>query len=288
MSKRIAMLAGVVMVVSLFSSVALALPPMGPPKAMVGQDQWTLGLGFSHGEMDLEAHGEGREDQGFGFVAAELDKHQIESLTTNMVLGSLGFGVSDSWDVFVSVGGADAKDDITEELASGSVSDRNEYTGLDSSFEICYGLGTRMTFWEDGDVTWGALAQIIWQNPDGSVDLRKDDGFTPPFTLTGDAELDFWELQIAAGPTWEGDNFRVYGGPFLHVVDGDIDIETTGVDPLLATWQIESSGEITEVSQFGGYAGAQWDVNENTAANIEIQFTGDAWAVGLGAIWRFE
>ncbi|MHC4566495.1 MAG: hypothetical protein ACYTE3_12135, partial [Planctomycetota bacterium] len=139
MSKRIAMLAGVVIVVSLSSSVALALPPMGPPKAMVGMDQWTVGLGYSYGEMDLEANGKGQEDQGFGFAPISLDKHDIENLTTNMVLASLGFGVSDSWDVFISVGGADATDDITEELASGP--DGNKYTGLDSSFEFAYGIG---------------------------------------------------------------------------------------------------------------------------------------------------
>lgn len=283
MSRTIAMLAGVVVVLSLFSSVAVALPPMGPPKAMIGQDLWTAGLGFSHSEMDLEAHGKGRESQGGPFVTA-WDRHDIESLTTNMILGSLGFGVSDTWDVFVAVGAADAQDDITEELASGS--DGNKYTGLDSSFEICYGLGTRVTFWEDGDVTWGALGQIIWQNPDGDIDMRAAND--PTFQLTGDAELDFWELQIAAGPTWEGEGLRVYGGPFLHIVEGDIDLDTTGVDAFAATWQVDSSGDLTEASQFGGYVGAQWDVNENTMANIEVQFTADAWAVGIGGVWRFE
>ncbi len=284
MNRRMAILAGVVMVVSMCGSVALALPPMGPPKAMVGQDQWTVGIGFSHGEMDLEAHGEGRENQGAGFAAIALDRHDIESLTTNVILGSLGFGVSDSWDVFVSVGGADAGDDITEELANGA--DGNKYTGFDSSFEICYGVGSRITFWEDGDVTWGGLFQILWQNPDGSIDLRAAND--PTFTLTGDAELDFWEVQVAVGPTWEGDDFRVYGGPFLHIIDGDIDLDTTGVDGTLATWQVLSSGDIREASQFGGYAGAQWLMADNMSANVEIQFTADAWAVGVGAIWKTE
>jgi hypothetical protein len=236
--------------------------------------------------MDLEAHGEGREDQGLGFAPTALDRHDVENLESNLVIGSLGFGASDTWDVFVAVGAADAQDEITEELASGR--DGNKYTGLDSSFEIVYGIGTRVTFWEDGDVTWGALGQILWQNPDGSVEMMADDGVNPPFPLAGDAELDFWELQIAAGPTWEGDGFRVYGGPFLHIVDGDIDLDATGVDAFAATWQVESSGEIREASQFGGYAGVQLDFDENTTANIEIQFTADAWAVGLGAIWRTE
>lgn len=282
MEKRTAMLVVALVVVSMCSSVVLALPPMGPPKAMVGQDQWTVGVGFSHGEMDLEVRGKGRESQGGSFVVG-LDRHDIEDLTTNMVLGSLGFGVSDSWDVFVSVGGADAEDDITGELAGGAVG--NQYTGFDSSYEIAYGFGSRATFWEDGDVTWGGLFQIIWQNPDGSIDLKAAND--PTFTLTGDAELDFWELQIAAGPTWEGDNFRVYGGPFLHIVDGDVDMDTTGFDGA-ATWQVISNGDVREASQFGGYAGAQWLMYENTIANVEVQFTSDAWAVGIGAVWKFE
>ena len=284
MGKRTAILVLAFLVVSMCSSVVLALPPMGPPKATVGQDQWTVGVGFSHGEMDLDARGTGQQDEGIGFQAPVSDKHEIEDLTTNIILGSLGFGISDSWDVFVSVGAADAEDDITEELAGGAVG--NRYTGLDSSYEIAYGFGSRATFWEDGDVTWGGLFQIIWQNPDGSIDMRASDD--PTFTLTGDAELDFWELQVAVGPTWEGDNFRIYGGPFLHIVDGDIDLDTTGVDGAAATWRVISSGDIEEASQFGGYAGAQWLVNENTIANVELQFTSDAWAVGIGAVWKFE
>jgi len=284
MEKRTAMLVVALMAVSMCSSVVLALPPMGPPKAMVGQDQWTVGVGFSHGEMDLDTRGTGRQDEGIGFQAPTSDKHEIENLTTNMVLASLGFGVSDSWDVFVSVGAADAEDDITEELAGGATG--NRYTGFDSSYEIAYGIGSRATFWEGGDITWGGLVQILWQNPDGSIDMRADDD--PTFTLTGDAELDFWELQIAAGPTWEGDNFRVYGGPFLHLVDGDIDLDTTGVDGASATWRVISSGDVEEASQFGGYAGAQWLIHDNTIANVEIQVTADAWAVGVGAIWRTQ
>jgi hypothetical protein len=81
---------------------------------------------------------------------------------------------------------------------------------------------------------------------------------------------------------------RVYGGPFLHIVEGDIDLNTAGLDSVLSPWVVESSGDLTEASQFGGYIGAQWDVDENTMANIEIQFTADAWAVGIGGVWRFE
>jgi hypothetical protein len=254
---------------------------------MVGQDQWTVGVGYSYSEMDLDARGTGRESQGGPFASA-FDKHEIEDLSTSMVLGSLGYGVSDTWDVFVSAGAADGEDDMTEKLASGGVG--NEYSGFDSSYEFCWGFGSRTTFWEDGDITWGGLFQIIWQNPDGDIDVVpvNRDPILGPERLTGDAELDFWELQIAAGPTWESDNFRVYGGPFLHVVDGDIDLDTSGLDAVSALWQVTSSGDVREASQFGGYAGAQWLMHKNTIANVEVQFTSDAWAVGIGAVWKFE
>jgi len=130
---------------------------------------------------------------------------------------------------------------------------------------------------------------MVWQNPDGDVELTPSSGsFVGSNTLSGNAELDYWEIQIAVGPTFEGDNFRVYGGPFLHLIDGDIDIDATGVDDVPSTWRVKSSGDISESSQFGGYAGAQWLAAENTTANIEVQFTSDAWAVGIGAIWKFE
>ena len=287
MEKRTAMLVVALVVVSICSSVVVALPPMGPPKAMVGQDQWTVGIGFSHGEMNLETHGKRQIDVGAGIIPEStiFNRLEIEDLKTNMVLGSLGFGVSDSWDVFVSVGAADAKADMTEEWAIGA---GDRYTDFDSSHEFCYGLGSRASFWEDGDITWGGLFQIIWQNPDSDITLVPDAPGWGPTSYTGNAELDFWELQIAVGPTWEGDNFRVYGGPFLHIVDGDIDLDATGVDEIDTTVQIISSGDVMEASQFGGYAGAQWLMHENIIANVEIQFTADAWAVGLGAVWKFE
>ena len=122
MEKRTVKLVVAFVAVGMCSSVALALPPMGPPKAMVGQDQWTVGVGFSHGEMDLDARGKGRENPGTGIWSnLAYDKYEIEDLATNIVLGTLSFGVSDSWDVFVSVGGADAEDDITEDLPGGAV-----------------------------------------------------------------------------------------------------------------------------------------------------------------------
>ena len=286
MEKRIALLAVVLTVVGVCNSVVLALPPMGPPKAFFGEDQWAVDVEFSHGQMDLQGYGKDRESQGAGvWGATTYAKHDIEGLTSNMVFGSLGYGVSENCDVYVRLGAADAQDEISEKRANGAQG--NEYRGLDGGLGFAYGLGARTTLWQDGDVTWGGLFQLTWSNPgDGSISLtpRNDTSLN----LTGDAELDFWEIQVAIGPTLQLDTFSVYGGPFLHVVRGDLDISVSGVDAFSATWRVESSQDVTEQSQFGGYAGAQWDLDDRSSMYIEYQSTGDAWGVGLGAFWRTE
>lgn len=277
MSKRIMMLAGVLAVVSLCSSVALALPPMGPPKAMVGMDQWVFGVSYSRSDMDLESWGDVRTVT-LGTPLDDYSRFEIDGLETNMVLGRLSYGVHDNWDAFVHVGASDAADEIIEDPASGS---GPRYTDLDGSLGLAWGFGTRVTFWEDGDVTWGGLFQTTWSNPDESdIKLQGDSAFT------GDAELDFWEVQVAIGPTVDIDGVSVYGGPFLHFVGGDLDFDgqtTTG-----GTVTTTARQDLREESHIGGYIGAQWFVNDNTCANVEVQFTGDAWAAGVGAVWRTE
>ena len=279
MEKRIAVLVVVLAVTSMFSSVALALPPMGPPRATAGQEQWTVGAEYGRGEMDLETSG----DVGsvtLGTPVNSRTEYDIEGLESNMFFANLSYGIHDSWDVFVRLGAADGEGEIDENPASGT---GTTYTGMDGSLGFAWGIGTRATFWEDGDVTWGGLFQATWLDPDGSdVDLKGDPAFS------GDADLDFWEVQIAAGPTVEFDNFRVYGGPFLHFVSGDLDISGQTVDPGPITTTMTASQDIEEQSIFGGYVGAQWLMAESTTCNIEFQATGDAWAIGVSAIWKFE
>jgi hypothetical protein len=122
---------------------------------------------------------------------------------------------------------------------------------------------------------------MTWSEPDSSsINLQGDSNFT------GNAELDFREVQIAVGPTFQLDDFRIYGGPFYHFVKGNIDI--SGETDIGFSVVTRTSQEIREESQFGGYAGTQWHMNKNTSWYVEYQFTGDAWGIGVGAIWRFK
>ena len=289
MQKKIASLAVGLIIVGACSSVVSALPAMGPPRAFVGQDQWTIGLGYSYSQMDLEASGKSREDPGSTVWGPWLSsKHDIQDLTSNVLLGQLGYGVSQNLDVFVCLGVSDAQDDMKETVASGAAA--GEYSGLDGGLGFAWGLGARATFLQDGDLTWGGLIQVIWENPgDGDITLSPEPPALPN-RLTGDAELDLREIQIAVGPTWQLESFCIYGGPFLHFVDGDIEASVSGLDasgvPPLE--RVELKEDINEESIFGIYAGLQGEASENISWYAEYRMTGDAWGVGIGAIRRFK
>jgi hypothetical protein len=50
---------------------------------------------------------------------------------------------------------------------------------------------------------------------------------------------------------------------------------------------VKADHDIREESQLGGYAGAQWYLDENSSLYTEIQFTDDAWGAGVGITWKF-
>jgi len=145
-----------------------------------------------------------------------------------------------------------------------------EVEDWDGGNEFAYGFGTKLTISEQDAITWGGLFQMTWIEGDDSVS-----GI--------DIDVDAYEMQIAFGPTYEVDSMRIYGGPFLHLVDGDG--KASGVVP---GWgAISGSFDVEQESEFGGYVGAQFDVAENSCVNVEAQFTGDAWAITAGIGFGF-
>jgi hypothetical protein len=281
MEKKIALLTAALMIIAVSNSAALALSPMGPPKALLGLDRWDIGIEYGHQTMDLEAVGKVTETMPeFDFAIARKDKHNINDLQSNIIMGRLGYGINDNWDGFVRLGLADAKGDIEHLFPDNATPD--EYKGYDGGFGLAWGFGTRATFWQDEELSWGGLFQMTWLGPDNSnISLAGDPEFS------GKAEMDIREVQIAAGPTWRvDDSVRIYGGPFLHFVDGDLDISGRTVD-MDTEIIMETKGDVEEESQFGGYVGAHLDVDINTSFFIEYQLTGDAWGIGLGAARRF-
>ena len=195
---------------------------------------------------------------GLNYTIGEMDLDfsvDTGEVETNMLFVDLGYGIMDQWEGFARLGFAKAEqDDI----------------GFDGGNKFAYGFGTKVTISEQDAITWGGLFQMTW--------LEGDD------TISGfDVDFDAYEIQLAFGPTYEADSIRIYGGPFLHFVDGDLDV--TGVLP---GWgAVSGSVDVEQESEFGGYVGAQFDVAENSCANIEAQFTGDAWAISGGISFGF-
>lgn len=281
MEKKIALMIVTLTLLSVSNSVVFALSPMGPPKALYGLNRWGVGIEYGNQTMDLEADGMVSE-----IIVDPLDvlpsvkyKHNIDNLKSNILMVRAGYGLNENWDAFVRLGMADAKGDI-EYLFPDNASPF-EYKGFEGSFGLGWGIGTRATFWQDDTVSWGGLLQITWLEPDNSgVTLSGEPRFS------GDVEIDIEEVQIAVGPTWRAnDSISIYGGPFLHFVNGDLDI--SGETDIGFRVFTEAEGDIEEKSQFGGYVGAHLDVDQNTSCCIELQFTGDAWGIGIGAARRF-
>lgn len=242
--KTVLYLLGVVVVACLLSSSALALTALGPPKAELDYKQYSAGFLFASGEMDLKI-------SGYGLSETMTD---IESTT---YLSRLSVGLSYNCELYGLLGISDL-----------SAED------FDGSSEFAGGFGTKFTVAEKDSVTWGGVFQMCSINSDGSVS-----GDVPGFGMqTMDVDIQALDIQIAFGPTYTKGVLSIYGGPFLHFVDGDMDATLMGETITL---------DIEQESELGGYVGGQYELTENTSWFGEFQSTGDAWAFGTGFVWRF-
>ena len=242
---------------------ALALDPMGPPKAGLQEGQWSAGAEYSRSEMDIKAiHGRYTYDP-YAFPSFDITDMEMDKCYAN-----IGYGISDKWDVFLRLGIASDEGEI-----GGVIYD--PYPGsFDGGSAFAWGFGTKVTFHEsDLDLTWGALAQVSFTELDGDFKL-------PTYTLTGDVEIELIEAQFAVGPTFKAaEGISVYGGPFLHFVDGEF--ETRDDDGEHGIYDLE------EQTFLGVYVGTLIELSETTDLSVEYQKTADAWALAGGITFRF-
>ena len=257
-------------------NTVFGLSLIGPPRSILQPDESAIAIELGYSEMDLES---------FGDITAPTQgycKYKIEKLKSINPSVRLDTNVYENWDIFLRLGLSDAICDISEEQAGGI--NGWELKDFDGDFGFSWGVGTRATFFKQDNITWGASFQANWFNP-GDSDITGSNVNTG-VAFSGNAEINYWEVQIAIGPTIEFENIRVYGGPFLHFVNGGLDV--TGImatEPL--NTNMEFSNDIREESQLGGFLGAQWNLGNNNTLVTEVQFTGDAWGIGIGAAWKF-
>jgi len=136
--------------------------------------------------------------------------------------------------------------------------------------EFAWGAGFKATVFDSSPAPWGVLFQITHVEGDESEPIGGG------YVITGD--VDIYEMQIAVGPSYKEGNVCVYGGPFLHLINGDLDIRFAGQT---------LPYDIEEESVFGGYIGLSAEIAENVDLSFEGQFTSDATVFGVGATLKF-
>ena len=295
------------------ASAVFALDPIGPPAAGLRKGQFSFGSEYSYSRMDVELNSGKGSWYGFtdGMLGnsnfGKMSSATIEHMTLQKVYANFGYGVTDSWEMFLRLGAGHAdfgyKDD-TRPFFSVPVSgpggilfpDGQKADG-DSGFAI--GFGSKVTFYRDDKLKLGGLFQISWLRSDG-----KRSGLHPagggvnayPGPASGipwshSVNIEIKEIQIAAGPEYQlTERISIYGGPFFHQIDGEVDgryIESGNFGMSTLDYRAYYDYDISENSIFGGFVGTQIEVFENALFNIEYQHTAFADALTMGLVWIF-
>lgn len=246
----------VVLVLALFGSRCFAIDFMGPPATELKSGQWKTGFIYSFSEQDIEVSGLG--------IDATLDDVEVSRYYVGAAVG-----IWDGWELSGRIGASKVEADI-------------EDVEFDGGTDFAWSWGTKITFASDEKVDWGALFQMS--------SLRGDDSFTIDLsdfglgTGSADVELsDAYEMLIAVGPTFKMESWKLYGGPFLYLVKGDLEVKGT-----VAGESGKATFDLEEDTMFGAYIGTQIDIAQNTCLNVEYAMTvGGDWGIGAGIGWRF-
>jgi hypothetical protein len=318
MVKKLLLVSVVLAMVALVSSTALALDPLGPPTAgyKAGQFGTSLEYGYSNMDLDLKnlKHTEVYKRDGRA-TSSSLTKYrstELENFKQNKVYANIGYGLADNWEVFIRLGGADAKtsykqidkarysdadgDKLFETAYMGPfTAEDTETEDFDGTMDFAYGFGTKVTFYQQEQLDLGALFQISFVDYETSGTVKTVDSALRPTKTTNTGKIGLTEMQIALGATYKpSPTLSIYGGPFFHVVSGEMEdtykktyVAPEGVTNHAYKQDKKTSADISEQSCFGGYFGVKDSLTENTHLLAEFQFTGDAMAFAVGLGWKF-
>ncbi len=135
--------------------------------------------------------------------------------------------------------------------------------------ELAWGGAGKVTFAKSDYLDWGVLVQMTAFHAEDSASIGS-------FSISGD--YDIYEYQAAVGPTLKMGSLSVYGGALFHFVTSDVDITVMGTPYSL---------DLEQESEFGGYGGLSWHIDDQTSLSVEYQATADADAIGISLIHRF-
>jgi hypothetical protein len=281
---------------AIFTTAASAGAPMGPPMALMGEGNWGAGAQYGHANMDLEADGTLEAVYTTGGPTLELrESVDVDDLAMNMFFGTVAYGVGDTWDLFVRLGVADAQDDLTAKdvalvtSVAGDPDIAQQYSigKYDGNLGFAGGIGTRATLYRSGPWAFGGLAQVTWFFP-GDSDVRYTDPIWGDDAVqTGQVSIEFWEAQVSLAAIYEIDTLRLWAGPFLQFIDGDLDRDgSTSAGDFRG--EFCGSADLEEKSELGGHVGVDWEASSEVHVWVEGQLTGDSWFFGAGLMFHPE
>jgi hypothetical protein len=199
----------------------------------------------------------------------------LNDVQHDMYFVGLGYGISNDWSIHGSIGVANAE--------FPGDSGAPDFDGDDG---FAFGIGTKRTLAEDGDIKWGILGQYTqgksednvrvpvpgsptWGN--GAIDLGPG-GNVP-------AKLEWYEVQVALGPTVPlSEDVCVYGGPFLHFAEADLEGRIGST---------RGEVDLEQKLQLGAYIGTLISLGDpNASLMAELLYTGEGWGFGIAAMFK--
>lgn len=243
---------GMILAVLLVAGPALGQAPVGPSTAVLNGSRF--GVFGEHGQADTDVRFKGAGKENFDFQTA---------------FGGFAVALTDRWDFFVRLGGSQA-----------------DAAGFDGTWNIAWGLGTRITALQWNAFSWGVLAQFT------NLVSRHETILFPAVpeepAEEAEEELNVGEYVFATGPAWRQGPFFLYGGLFVRYADGEYDIFAESFDDefdLDARWD------------FGGYVGGQVTLFKVDPAqtnwlsrcdlSVEGRFSGDSTGFSVGLLLPF-
>ena len=254
---RMTMLLG--LLVAIMSVSASGVGFIGAPTAGLEKGQWNVGFNYMYSNMGLErttvtdAWAEYEDGDLVDRDVYNLDKINIDDVKTQRYYGTIGYGLSNSWEAYVQLGIADVKaksrdsvyDPLDEPDAPWERPDW-QWAGHNFDNDLAWGLGTKITFLEQGNWRWGASVQMNWV--DTSHDVTKAGETDSEIDWIAKEEFDYstYDLIIAVGPTVDMGGWSLYGGPFYYMLEGDLDIDA------MAAWENGECGSSFIILLFAG------------------------------------
>jgi len=238
--KKLLYLLCAVVVACLLSSPALALTAIGPPAANLDPLQFAAGFGFSRSEMDVEF-----EILGMSLTSKD---NELDAYMANLI-----WGLHKSWEFQIDLG----------------LSNADYPDGSSSSGDGAFGFGVKTTWLDSGKFKLGSAVTLhFYESHTSGYDLG----------VLWQEEDEWLDLQIAFGPSYDFGAVCLYGGPFLHFIDGEAEVTFNGS---------VFSDDFEQADIFGGFVGARFDLSDNASVGIEYQLTGSADALCASVLWKF-